>query len=254
MNNTHCIVYGEQLLPGSNEHVKDPIQLKNIYSRNFIYAALLTTLTGCGKLQGTVQPANIPSSGHSATANSYQPVSKGSYWQYQYTKDGVTDTATVIMTGLGTTYGNVAYYEKSTSFKLHNFADATGYYSEYKNVYNDLTIAKNDTVNLYFFNDTTALNNTWTAKVNNAGIINDQQARFVGEIVEQNISLTVLGKTYTGVIHSKVYLQLQGGDNSYTTTETYDYFMVQGIGPIEIFTSTSSGSNSSQALIAYSIK
>jgi hypothetical protein len=229
--------------------------LKNITNpRNLFYAAILLIFSSCGKLQGTVQPSTIITSAHDAATHSFQPITKGSYWQYQYTKDGVTDTATITMTGLATVYANVAYYEKSTTYKLHNFADAFGYYSESNHAYKDLSITKSDTSNLYFFNDTTKLNNTWAAPVNNSGIINGQPARYVGDIVEQNISLTVLGKTYTGVTHSKIYLQYYLGDNNYTTAETYDYFMVQGIGPIEIFTSTSTGSTSSEALISYSIK
>ncbi len=228
--------------------------MKNItISRNLLYFAALVLFTGCSKLQGTVDPTStIPA--RSATSDSYQPVTKGSYWKYAYTKDGVTDTATTTITGLTIAYNNTPYSEAATTYKQHNFPDVTSYLSSGSHVYKALSIAKSDTSNLYFFNDTTALNNTWTAKVNNSGIVNGQQARYVGDIVEQNISLTVEGKTYTGVTHSKIYLQYLQGDNSYTTTETYDFFMVQGIGAIEIFTSTSAGSNSSRALISYLIK
>lgn len=224
---------------------------KNVINlRNFLYVAMLIALASCSKSQVIVTPVT----GHNTNTGSYLPVTKGSYWEYAYTQNGITDTATTTMTGLVTSYDDVNYYEASTSFKRRNFPDATCYLSADDHVYKMLSISKTDTSNLYFFNDTTALNNTWMAKVNNSGIINGQPARYAGGIVEQNINLTVEGKTYTGVTHSKIYLQYYLGNNNYTTAETYDFFIVKGIGPIEIFTSTGAGITGSQSLIAYAIK
>src|SRR6202012_3477210 len=119
----------------------------------------------------------------------YQPLTKGSYWVYKYTKDGVTDTATITMTGLQTKYGTETFNEAATSYKLHNFPDTSRYLAVDGHAYKLLSTVAQDTLNLYFFNDTTSLNNTWAAKANNLGIIYGKQAQIAGSIVEQNISL-----------------------------------------------------------------
>jgi len=228
--------------------------VKNITTpRNLIYAAALLLFTGCGKLQGTVEPTVITPS-HTTTSDSYQPVTKGSYWQYKVTTNGVTDTSTITMTGLMTLYDNKTYYEASKSFKSHKFPDATDYFSHNNHALTKLTISNADTLEEYYFNDTTALNGVWMAKVNHSGYINGAGARFVGTLVEQNISFTVAGATYTGVSHAKVFLQYSLEDNGYTTAETYDLFLVKGIGPVAIYTTSDSGLISSEELIAYSIK
>lgn len=206
--------------------------------------------TGCGKHNETPVTA-----GKDTSADSYQPVTKGSYWTYLYTQNNVADTATTTMTGVKNTYDNDTYYEASTAFKLHKFSDAINYFSLDDHAYKNLTIAGKDTLSLYYFNDTTKLNHTWTVTVNRSGVVYGRSARLAGGIVEKNISLTVQGKIYTGVTHAKIYLQYYLGGNSYTTAETYDYFVVKNVGPIEVFVANSLGVTTlSEALIAYSIK
>jgi len=215
--------------------------------RIYLYATVLLFVTGC-KLDNSITP-----SGTTTTSNSYQPTTKGSYWKYSYTSNNVNDTLTLTMTGTSATLYGQTYYEGSNSFQLHKFPDATCYFSQNSHIYNKLTMASADTVNQYYFNDTTAINGTWMATANNVGKINGLEARFAGQIVEQNISLTVSGVTYTGVSHSKVYLQYSSGEGYYSYA-TYDYFMVKGIGIIEMFYTDTTGANISEALISYSIK
>jgi hypothetical protein len=235
--------YDEQMHANTLNKLK-----RTIYPRIYLYAIVLLLFAGC-KLDNSI----TPSPAVKVISNSYQPVTKGSYWKYNYTQNNVSDTLTLTMTGLSIPLYNQTYYEGSYSFQSHKFPDATSYFFQDNHVYNKLTIAPGDTVNQYYFNDTTALNSTWMAKANNLGYINGLEARFAGQIAEQNINLTVEGVTYTGVSHSKVYLQYSSGEGFYTYA-TYDYFMVKGIGIIELFYVDTSGINISEALISYSLK
>lgn len=235
--------YGEHMNSNTLKKLK-----RTIYPRIYLYAIVLLLFAGC-KLDNTV----TPSPAVKATSNSYQPVTKGSYWKYNYTQNNISDTLTLTMTGTSALLYGETYYEGLNSFQSHKFPDATCYFSQNNHIYNKLTIASADTVNQYYFNDTTALNSTWMAKANNLGHINGLEARFAGQIVEQNINLTVEGVTYTGVSHSKVYLQYSSGEGYYTYA-TYDYFMVKGIGIIEMFYVDTSGVNISEGLMSYSIK
>lgn len=219
-----------------------------IYPRIYLYAIVLLSFAGC-KLDNTI----TPSPAVKVTSNSYQPVTKGSYWKYNYIQNNVSDTLTLTMTGSSALLYDQTYYEGSSSFQSHKFPDATSYFSSNNHIYNQLAIAPGDTVNQYYFNDTTALNSTWIVKANSLGYINGLEARFAGQIVEQNINLTVEGVTYTGVSHSKVYLQYSSGEGYYTYA-TYDYFMVKGIGIIEMFYTDTSGANIYKGLISYVLK
>jgi hypothetical protein len=226
---------------------------KLINPHNVIYAALLLVFASCSKLQGTVAP-NVITPSHTTFASAYQPVTMGSYWDYKYTANGVSDTGRTAMTGLAINYDSKTFYEASTSFSSLKSPGAISYFSKDNHACYKLTVSNTDTLEQYSFNDTTALYGTWIGKVNQSGYIDGRAARYSGQIVEQGINFTVLGTVYNNVSHSKVYLQYSLGNNTYSTQTTYDLFIVKGIGVIASYTTDSLGNVTSKELIGYSIK
>lgn len=224
------------------------------YRHALLFAASLIFFTGCSKLQGTVSPTTAVKV-HSSTSDSFQPVIATSYWIYKVTQGETSDTSTVTMTGTTTTYNNRMYYNASVNYRSHRFPNTQTYFWSNNHIYNNLVKTATDTLEQYYFNDITTLNGTWTAKANASGYVDGKPARYVGTLVEQNISLTIEGMTFTGVNHSKIYLQYGNEDGSFTTDKIIDVFVVKGIGEIEKFVQDSSDNIISQEeLLEYSVK
>ncbi|WP_183575394.1 hypothetical protein HDF18_15815 [Mucilaginibacter sp. X5P1] len=196
-----------------------------IKHRLYFYVAILLLMAGC-KLD------KPDYSSFFATAGTYQPVTKGSYWTYQENASGDLDTSTTTMTGVSTVINNRTYYQVSTVYNSQVSPAESGYFSNGGHIYTTLGKSGSDTLETYYLNDTTAVNGTWIAKVNGNGTLSGFPARIAGQIVEKNISRTVNGKTFTNVIHTKFYLQQDNG-TGFTTTITFDYFIAKGIGIIE---------------------
>ena len=198
-----------------------------IKHRLYLYAAILLLMAGC-KLDKP-DYANF-----FATANTYQPVTTGSYWTYQENASGDLDTSTTIITGFTTAINGRVYYQASTSYRSQVLPTDSGYFSNSGHIYTELGKSGSDAFETYYLNDTTAVNGSWISKVNDSGTLGGFPARFAGQIVEKNISKTVNGKTFVNVIHTKVYLQqIEAGGTTYTTTIAFDYFVAKGIGIIE---------------------
>ncbi len=218
-----------------------------IKHRLYFYAAILLLMAGC-KLDKPSY-ANF-----FATANSYQPVTKGSYWVYQTLTNAIVDTITTTMTGYSSVINGRTSYEATTTYLSGLTPIQTSEFSDDNHAFTQLSLSTADTLNTYYFNDTTAVNGTWIAKANNSGYIGSNAARFAGQIVEKNISKVINGQTFVNVIHTKIYLQFDNGSGTgYVTVAAYDYFIAKGIGIIEI-DSSSSGTSSTQTIVSYSIK
>ena len=218
-----------------------------IKHRLYFYAAILLLIAGC-KLDKPDYTNFL------ATANSYQPVTKGSYWTYQENASGDLDTSTTTITGFSTAINGRAYYQVSTSYRSQVFPTDSGYFSNSGHIYTTLGKSESDTLETYYLNDTTAVNGSWIAKVNGSGTLSGYPARFAGQIVEKNISRTVNGKSFVNVIHTKGYLQYDYGTGSgYTTVISFDYFVAKGIGIIEEDAS-GSGFTTVRTILDYSIK
>lgn len=218
-----------------------------IKHRLYFYIAIMLLMAGC-KLDKPEYATFF------ATANSYQPVSKDSYWEYQTVTNGTVDTIITTMTGYSSIINGRTCYEATTIYRSGSTPVQTSEFSHDNHKFSQLTAAANDTVDMYYFNDTTAVNGTWIAKANNSGYIGSNTARLAGQIVETNLSKVVNGQTFVNVIHTKVYLQFDDGSGTgYLTVASYDYFIAKGIGIIEVDSSTS-GSSTTQTIVNYSIK
>ena len=218
-----------------------------IKHRFYLYAAMLLLLASC-KLD---KPDYTQ---YNSSVNSYQPTTKGSYWTYEENASGDLDTNTTTMTGASKVINNRTYYQARTSYRSQVFPTDSGYFSHDGHIYTTLGQSAGDTLETYYLNDTTAVNGTWISKVNSKGTLNGVTARFAGQIVEKNLSKTINSKSFTNVIHTKVYLQYDYGTGAgFTTVITYDIFIAKGVGIIEQ-DATGSGFTTVETILDYSIK
>jgi len=221
----------------------------------YAYLALMTFIAGC-KLDKPILPKTTDTvdntgGGTTNTTANYQPVTKGSYWRYKIVSAGITDTTYTVMDGNVLTINGKKFYEGTETYSDATGVD-TGYLSNENHVYIDRSITGGIIVNLYYLNDTTAVGHSWTSPVNDSGYINGVAGRFVGSITQRNVTKTVEGKKFTGVIHATVLLQYDYG-NGFTTTLTYEVYVANNVGIIEI-DSSGLGFTEVETLIDYSIK
>ncbi|MEO6524759.1 MAG: hypothetical protein ABIN91_23945 [Mucilaginibacter sp.] len=214
--------------------------------------SLIVILNSCTKLEGTV--INGANSGASAT---YQPLTAGSTWKYRtdYTASvGYTllDTSVITMSAKTSTINSRLYtqaYETRSGFGI---AD-TGYYYTSNHGYSIMqTIpagTSSYTLELLYLKDNVAVGTTWTSSLNYPSM---GTVTLNGKITEKNISKTVLGKTYTKVIHSTLNLQMTIFGAPYPIT--YEIYVAQGIGIIHIDLIQPGTPPVQQDLVSYTIK
>jgi len=190
-----------------------------------------------------------------SSADSYQPITKGSTWTYAVALTGQNYSTTGTMTGERTIINGKTYYNIAATATLQGAASGTSYFYSSQHVYSNrgTSIVANVTVEMPYLIDTVAVGRTWTAQVNDSGIINGTQGRFVGTMIERNIAKTVAGKPYTNVMHTQIDLQynVQGTFQSFGT---YDYYIAKGVGVIELDASAFGMTVSNEVLTSYSIK
>ena len=194
-----------------------------------------------------------------ASSDVYLPVSKDSYWKYQVTNPGGSiTTGTLTSTGQQQTFNGIAYNVFANSPSTAGFENTYmavkdhKYYSMTKGV-SPNTGAPFDLTFLYL-NDTASVGYQWNY---DAGQGNGFAAKTPGSIVEKNINITVLGKQYTGVIHSRFNLQYVLPGVGTTDYGSYDYYVAKNIGIVKIVFNTSPLFGSIQSvteLMEYSIK
>lgn len=239
--------------------------MKRIILCCFVIASLAT---GCGKEisvetngsgTGNGNGSGTGGGGTTSGQDTYQPFTKNSYWKYKLTGSFPGET-TITCTGQSRTVNglpSIVFTSTSTitpgtaegffAIKDHN------YYTIQKGV-SPNTGASFD-INFLYLNDTASVGYNWNYK---AGQGNGFTAYLDGTIIEKGITMTVEGKTYTGVIHTEIELQYDIPMVGILTFATYDYYVAKNIGIIKLDAEgnpiLSPGTSSEMNLIDYSIK
>jgi hypothetical protein len=186
--------------------------------------------------------------GGTVPTGSYQTFTTGSTWRYQHTEGTNTDTTKITVTGKTVTIKSKTFYEtteetgaiKDTSY-LH--------LGNHNYISNSEDYADGVGTEILYLNDTEAVGYTWTGDaVGSNPLIS---GTYTGKILEKEITKTVLGKTYSGVIHTQVVLNITVF--SMPGSVTIDFFVAKNIGIIQIDTLSGTDTTSSK-LIDYTIK
>jgi hypothetical protein len=165
------------------------------------------------------------------SSESYQPVTKGSYWKYKTDFGGIQYTETITMTGGTTTFGGRRFYDAGGVSSV--FGNAAGYFyvNDHTYITRSTSYVQDIAIDLTTLKDNVPVGTTWTASVTDNGMVEGYPAKMVGTIMEKNITKIVNGKTFTNVIHTSIDLQydLGGGFQSMTT---YEMYYAKGVGYI----------------------
>lgn len=192
------------------------------------------TMFGCKKSGETPNTAN----------NSYQPVSKGSFWKYKESGFNGTRVSTATMTGKQIIVQGRVYHECNTVYDGLNGV-STGYmHSENGVVMSANAWAEPDV--FLFLKENAALGETWFF-IQKPGNSYTEPFIVIAEMVEKGITRVVAGRTFTNVIHTRHVQLLSSG----ATTGGTDYYIAKGVGLIE--SKAVEGTNNS-ILLDYSIK
>jgi len=187
-------------------------------------------------------------------SDTYMPTSTGSSWTYITSGLTTPETMETHITGVITNINGSDYFElKSSTPGKENIVQ---YYYVKDHVYKTqaTSLLTALTIEFYYLNDDLPVGGEWTGVPTATGSINGVPARTLGKILEKDISKTVLGKTYTNVIHTQVTLQYNYGlGNGFEDAATYDYYLAKGIGLIES-DANASGVTASTKLSSYTIK
>jgi hypothetical protein len=184
------------------------------------------------------------------SSGDYLPSKKGTYWKYETDFAGTQGTATITLTGEttlidGKTYLNITSEDESDVVE-------NGYYYGGNHVYSLTAAEAGLTLEFEYLHDNVGVGETWTAKLTPDGNLAGTPARLQGKIIESDVTKTVLGKDFTGVIHTRIVLQYDSG-SGFEDSGTYDYYIAKGVGLIQI-DSDLGGELSSSKLKEYSIK
>nr|WP_294792932.1 hypothetical protein [uncultured Mucilaginibacter sp.] len=196
---------------------------------------LTATLFSCKKSDNQ-QPEKL--------GDSYQPVTKGTYWKYT-TASG---TSVRTMTGETAVFKGKTYYKFTAEY---NYKDASvAYYGQQNADYFifsvEPVVGENEALHL---KENAAVGDTW---IQDVAAYNGIKVRNVGKIIEKNITHVVLGKTYNNVIHTQLLIQSSpSGSTVYSDAQTINYYIAKGIGIIDVNDSTGP---SILKLTEYSIK
>ncbi|MGB8191569.1 MAG: hypothetical protein WCF67_06605 [Chitinophagaceae bacterium] len=232
--------------------------------RSLYLLAVLFVLASCQKEVGfDTPPGSGGSGGGGGTGtggggtlpDTYQPVTKDSYWKY---KDSAFTGLITLMTATG--------QQKTINSKIYQVIKsettgqpvAEGYFYTAKPIYGlrqDVNNGIATTIEFTYLNDTASVGYKWTE---NMAPVNGNPARFHGTIMERNISKTVAGKNFTNVIHTQLLLEYELPFFGWTEFAVYNYYVAKGIGIIRIETEFTAfgqtGFRTVSDLIDYSIK
>jgi hypothetical protein len=212
---------------------------------SLLLIALIVCFVGC-KLDPPVFPDGTPKS------DSYQPVTKGSYWKYNADVAGVPLTQTTTMTGATETINGKLYYTANTVTGPQS--DNTYYYhGDGKYTFRGTSLMNGITLEFVYLVDNIIVGQKWTAPVTDDGTVNTFPAQLVGEIMEVGITKVVSGKTFTNVVHTKLQLQYNT-TGVMETWQTYEFYTAKGVGLIQLDSSSPFGFSSSTTISSYSIK
>lgn len=208
---------------------------------------------GACKIDQPVFPAGATFG--SSASDSYQPVTKGSYWKYRATAGSIIDTSTITMTGATATFNGKTYYIANSTSRTTGAS--TGYYhaDNHQISLRATSLMAGITAEFYYLNDTMAVNHTWISTLTDDGKVNGVPGRLVGKVIEKGVSKTVGGKAFANVIHTQLDLQYDYGlGTGYMSTMTYDYYTAKGVGMIKVETSVGGVLIGSTDIIDYAIK
>jgi hypothetical protein len=190
----------------------------------------------------------------SENKTSYNPTTAGSWWKYKDTASGSISTATMLKQT--STINGIVYTamlgENATIKDTAWAASPQPNYYLYQKGVSPNTGSSYDLL-FHYLNDTAAVGTNWQYT---AGQGNGFTALIQTTIVERNISMSVQGKTYSNVIHTRLVLSYDVYGQSLDGM-AYDYFTARGIGIIKVRSeglSLLSGFSACSDLIDYSIK
>ncbi|MGY3214051.1 hypothetical protein [Mucilaginibacter sp. HD30] len=205
--------------------------------------SFIIVLMACGCKKNNESP-------DTGSKNSYQPVSRESFWKYkEIGPSGTPLTTLVTMTGATKTINGHMYYEYTTQLAPSG-AKGTGYsYSE-----NGIVRSAIGDVENLFLKENAAIGETWTYMGPMAdkeeirpGVFVDSYSTVIAKVVEKGINYTVEGKAFANVIHIKQMKQYSSG----ATIDLDDYYIAKGVGMIE--RKSADGTNGS-LLVDYAVK
>ena len=185
--------------------------------------------------------------------NDYLPLTNGSAWKYSYASDGgSTDTLTITMTGGTTRINGKTYYNVTSTYKQ---GFSLGYFYAGNHFYATRTVALGSNVAMEFqlLNDTASVGYHWISSPTDDGTVSNIPAQTINTIMEKGISRVENGRTFSGVIHTRVELQYNYG-SGYQTYITYDFYLAKGVGLIESDANTLDSFFETENLFDYTIK
>ena len=202
----------------------------------------------CATLFSCKKSSETPDSGN----NSYQPVSKGSYWKYNVTGPSGTSESIVTMTGYQIKIEGRGYYQYTTTIAGIVASPGTGYFYAENGVVMSATVPADG--GSLFLKENAAVGETWISRTSSgptAGVITSfpiaEPYSIVVKLIEKGVSRTVAGRTFKNVIHTQHSLQLNSG----ATTQLEDYYIAKGVGMIE---AKSTDGTVGSMLVDYAIK
>jgi hypothetical protein len=224
--------------------------LKTIFTIAALYC--ITVLCGCQKeiaSSGEIPPDTdtTPSS------ESYIPLSVGTFWVYEDSATGSTDTATVLSDEW--VHDNITF--KKVKITSSGSADESySYYGIREHNYYIYGEENGINITMLILNDLAEAGSTW---VYDMGLINGVPAKGTGTIVEKNITYTVAGETYQNVIRTQ-YVMSYNLMGTFVDFATYDFYFAKGKGIIKVksvladVTGVGSEIIATRNLVDYSVK
>lgn len=193
------------------------------------------------------------STGGNGSKSSYSPTTLGSWWKYKDTTTGSVSTSTIVK---GTKTVNSVVYaamvsDVSTVDTGWIASPQPNYYIYAKGV-SPNTGASYDIL-FHYLNDTASVGYNWQYT---AGQGNGFTAYIQTTIIERNITMSVAGKSYSNVMHTRLVWTYDIYGSSLDAM-MYDYFIAKGIGIIKVRSeglTLLSGFKACSDLVDYSIK
>jgi hypothetical protein len=179
----------------------------------------------------------------------YQPLETPSFWVYQDSATGITDTLSAtdsVMTINSKVY--TVFHNSSAGQTADEYFNISSHnYYSYGSFGNGL-----DTIELLYLNDTASPGYNWQAP---AGSINGFPAQVQGQIIDTGLIVTIGSNTFTHVIHSQIAIEYNVGSGFQTPYAIYDYYVAKGVGIIKIEENFPTlGVSATSNLISYKIQ
>lgn len=173
--------------------------------------------------------------GNEKVNDSWQPVTRGSYWKYDNTANLTSGTSVRTMTGETQVFNSKTYYAFTSAHDKGGTQSA--YYGQNNGDYFLYEVmAGFGGFETLYLKENAAVGETW---VHDAANLNGVRYRISGKTVEKNIAYVVAGKTYNNVIHTQLITQYSAaGSDVFTNVQTLNYYIAKGIGIIEAGDST----------------